>query len=76
MLAYKSYSHTMETKEQVDITRFNRKKRRELRQRIHITIPGRNLPFVKAIHKTIENFDAMRAKEIEADIKEHGGKVD
>lgn len=56
-------------KEQIDVTRLNRKERR----RFPIKIAGRNLPFVKAIYKTVANYNALRAKEIEAD-KQHDSK--
>lgn len=54
-------------KEQIDITRLNRAERRRIGSRVHMPIHGRNLPFVKAIHKTVAEYNALRAKEIEAD---------
>lgn len=62
-------SETKEQKEQIDITRLNRAERR----RFPIKIAGRNLPFVKAIHNTITNYNDLRAKEIESD--NHGNKT-
>lgn len=53
----------------MDITRMNRKQRRELRQRIHLTIPGRNLPYEKAKHGSLAQYYDLREKEIQADQK-------
>lgn len=57
-----------ETKQTLDLTRFNRKERRNIRKQTHLTIPGRNLPFVKKLHGTLEDYYAKRELEIS---KEH-----
>ena len=49
----------------VDITRWSRKDRREVKKNSGHTIPGRNLPYVKRIHGPLDNFNTLRAKEIE-----------
>lgn len=52
---------------QVDVTRWNRKERRDFRKRAHLTITGRNLPFQKEIHGTLTNYNALREKELNED---------
>ena len=54
-----------ETKQTVDISRFNRAERRKLKPQIGITIPGRNLPFERKTHGTVSNYNILRAKELE-----------
>jgi len=46
-----------------DLTRLNRKDRRAFGKQIKHSIPGRNLPFQKKSHISVENFMALRAKE-------------
>jgi hypothetical protein len=50
-----------------DLTRWNRKDRRDVRAHAHITIPGRNLPFVKAMHGSLEAFNTARERELTQD---------
>lgn len=58
-----------ETKERVDVSRWNRKERRDIRKSAHITIPGRNLPYTKSSYGSIENFNKVRADEIASENK-------
>lgn len=53
-----------ETKQTQDITRWNRAQRRNFRKSTHLTIPGRNLPYIKAFHGKLEDYYAKREEEI------------
>ncbi len=57
----------MENKK-VDLTRLNRHARRVNGAIIGEKIPGRNLPFVKKIHGTVENYNNIRKEEIEKEM--------
>lgn len=61
----------METEktERVDISRWNRKARRNAGQQMGGKLMGRNLPYIKTIHGSIENYNALRAKEVEEETK-------
>lgn len=48
----------------VDITRWSRADRRKIKG---ARVPGRNLPYVKEIHGSLENFNTLRAQEKEQD---------
>ena len=48
----------------VDITRWSRKQRREIKKNSGHTIPGRNLPFIKELHGTIDNYNKLREQEV------------
>lgn len=50
-----------------DLTRMNRKERRNFTKRTKLALPGRNLPFQKSIHKTLENYYKLREEEIQHD---------
>jgi hypothetical protein len=50
--------------ETVDITRWNRKARRDFQKRAKLTIPGRNLPYQKALHGSPKEYYALREQEI------------
>lgn len=52
-----------------DLTRWSRKQRREVRQNSGYTIPGRNLPYIKQIHGSLENFNTLRTQELTQDAK-------
>ena len=59
----------------IDLTRLNRKARRINGAVMGTKIPGRNLPFVKKIHGTVENYNKLRAEEIKKEedyYAEHG----
>lgn len=47
-----------------DLTRWNRKDRRDVRAHAHITIPGRNLPYQKNLHGSLKDFNELREREI------------
>jgi len=59
----------METnKEKVDLSRYPRRDRRRIAKLNGIQkIVGRNLPFVKAVHGTIENYYKLRKEEEQRD---------
>lgn len=51
----------------VDVTRWNRKDRRRLQKQTKTKIPGRNLSYVKSVHKSWELYNKMRAEELKRD---------
>ncbi len=51
-----------------DLTRMNRKERRNFTKRTKLALPGRNLPFEKGKHKTLENFYKLREEEIQEEL--------
>lgn len=59
-----------ETSKKVDLTRLNRHERRSIQARNGIKIPGRNMPYIKKIHKCFADYYAKRDKEIENEIKQ------
>lgn len=65
-----------EAPQKLDVTRLNRVERRRMKKNFRVVIPGRNLPYVKSVHKTVENYYALRAKELEQDTKNNGNKTD
>lgn len=55
----------------MDITRLPRSERRKIVRQIHQVIPGRNLPYVKAIHGSVKLYNQQRDKEIIIEQKQH-----
>jgi hypothetical protein len=47
-----------------DLTRWNRKQRRDFARKVHLTIPGRNLPYVKNTHGTVKEYYTKREEEL------------
>lgn len=56
-------------RETVDITCWSRKERRKVERQLSVKIPGRNLPYQKALHGTVEDFYKKREEE-----QKHNGK--
>lgn len=54
----------MEPTKQVDLTRLNRKQRRNIGTQTGNKIMGRNLPYVKSKWLSLEEFNKQREKEI------------
>jgi len=55
----------------IDLTRLNRAQRRKKGSRIGgMMLPGRNMPFQKKLHGTIQQFNETRAKEIAEEQKQ------
>jgi hypothetical protein len=59
----------MESTKQVDLTRLNRKQRRNIGTQVGSKIMGRNLPYVKSKWLSLEEFNKQRAKEIAEETK-------
>lgn len=54
-----------------DLTRMNRKERRNFSKRVKLHVPGRNLPFSKKEHGTLANYYKLREEEIKQEQDEH-----
>jgi hypothetical protein len=55
---------TMQSKQTIDLTRWNRKDRRALKKHSNLNIPGRNLPYNKEVHGILSNYNTQRATEL------------
>lgn len=54
----------------IDITRLNRHERRKFQKVTGVPVLGRNLPYIKDLHGSLEDYKAQRAKEIAQDQEE------
>ncbi len=52
----------------IDLTRLNRAKRREMFGG-NGKMLGRNLPYIKALHGSIQNYNELRSSEIEREVE-------
>lgn len=52
-----------------DLSRWNRAERRKFRAQTKLTIPGRNLPFIKRQHGTISKYNSLREQELSQEKK-------
>lgn len=50
--------------ETVDVTRWNRKQRRNFKKQSKINIPGRNMPYVQRVHGSIFEYNKIREQEL------------
>lgn len=50
--------------ERVDLSRLNRRQRRAHGKAMGMKIPGRNLPYVKAVHGSWKEYNKLRDEEI------------
>lgn len=51
--------------QKIDVSLLNRHQRRAYAARTGVKVVGRNMPFVKAIHKTWDNYNKLREKDNE-----------
>lgn len=58
-----------ETSHPVDLSRLSRPERRKYQKRTGIKIMGRNMPYIKKIHGSIEEYNTLRDAEIRRDIE-------
>lgn len=58
---------------QEDVTRLNRTERRKFKG---IKIPGRNMPYVASVHKSVKAYNVLREKEMIVEQKLHEHKAD